>query len=107
MTHDDMPEVLKPCPFCGNDNIDITVLVAYAGENTAHKSCRKCGGKAPIDVWDAPRVTPPEVDLDKLREAFVITADSYAVDNLDKLEKWNEALRLIRQAAAAYLKERG
>ena len=44
-----MPELVKPCPFCGSEQIQ--VCVDY---NNLHKSfakCRTCRAQAPITSW--------------------------------------------------------
>ena len=42
----------KPCPFCGNDYLNLYVMSAGVGETVRHVKCSDCYASAPAAVWN-------------------------------------------------------
>ena len=45
---------LKPCRFCGNENISLLLdeVSKLLGTDTCNAYCKKCRAQAPVDVWN-------------------------------------------------------
>ena len=43
---------LKPCPFCGSEDLKYTMTIMSPEYEKGHLRCKKCGATQFVTVWD-------------------------------------------------------
>lgn len=81
MTSDNHVTGLKPCPFCGNDEITF-----YVVEDMLAADCRDCGAHGPI-ILDGKAVTKPSVAGDAWNTRQPPTSEQASVHSPDDVRE--------------------